>query len=160
MKLVYAFLLCILLQACGGLDPGTLPTASMVVGTVRFVGGVSAWPDTLEEVRVVLFAEPPLAPDSVIAAILSNRAAFSDTLMRFTDSSTYQISISDPPKTYGYVVVAGRVGPNLLKDWIMLDLYSNHPTDWVPAQLSIPEGTQVTVDFDVDFLNPPPQPFE
>jgi hypothetical protein len=149
----------LLLTSCGGLDPGDLPQESSVQGVVSYTGGSSVWPDSVLEVRVVLFDQQPTAPDSVLAAIIGNNAAFTDTLARFVDSSVYSIAIAKPPRTFNYVVVAGRVGPNLLKDWLMLALYADPGTPDVPKALTVLEGAQVSLDFEVDFGNLPSQPY-
>lgn len=160
MKLLITILTTFLVTSCGGLDPGTLPDPANVHGIITFVGGPQAWPDTLLEVRVVLFDRQPLAPDSVLSAILNGRAAYTDTLPRFVDTCSYSIPIPQPPHTFGYVVVAARVGPNLIKDWMMLSLYHDTLNQTEPRVLSVSEGAQARVDFTVDFLNLPPQPFQ
>lgn len=160
MKFVYFFLVVLAIPSCGGLDPGTLPEVTAVHGTIRYEGGSASWPDTVQEVRVVLFDQQPLAPDSVLSAILNARASYSDTLPRFSDSCTYNIVISQPPHTYRYVVVAARVGPNFIKDWIMLSLYHTPDNPLIPETLVVDEGAEVQVDFVVDFSILPPQPFE
>ncbi len=144
---------------CGGLDPADLPPESFVNGVVRYVGGAPAWPDTMLEVRVVLFDSQPPVADSVLGAIVNGNAAFSDTLARFSDSTAYSLNVDGTPRTFRYVVVAGRVGPNLLQDWKMLALYADEANPGTPKPLEVGVGQTVRVDFVVDFANLPPQPF-
>lgn len=160
MVRLFFLILCVFTVSCGGLDPESLPQTATVSGTVVIVGGRTAWPDSVLEMRVVLFDQKPSAPDSVIAAIVGNKAAYTDTLPRFVDSCTYSIAISKPPHTFTYAVVAGRTGPNLLKDWTMLALHTEESTPSVPATVVVMEGAQVVVDFNVDFAHLPEQPFQ
>jgi hypothetical protein len=154
-----AIVIHILLAGCGGLSPEVLPEESLVNGTVTFLGGPQAWPDTIQEVRVVFFENQPLAPDSVLSAILNNRAAYSDTLQRRTSAVSYSIPISTPPRMFAYGVVAARVGDNLLKDWLMLALHTRAGSTSEPATITVNPGDSIAVDFIVDFQNLPPQPF-
>jgi hypothetical protein len=151
--------LIVLCAGCGGLDPGDAPPETVVQGTVAFTGGAAAWPDSIVEVRVVFFNEQPLAPDSVLGAILNLHAAFSDTLELKAESDTYRINITAAPQTYRYVVVAGRTGPDLLKDWLMLALHAKPGMPSVPEEVHVAVGDARVVDFTVDFANLPPQPF-
>lgn len=154
-----AVVLAIALSSCGGLDPDTLPQVAELYGSVHYVNGEQQWQDSIVEVRVVLFDQKPLAPDSVLSAILNGKAAYTDTLPRFVDSCSYSITIAQPPHTYRYIVVAGRTGPNFIKDWKMLSLFHT-PDDPNSAEtLFVEEGAKARVDFVVDFNNLPPQPF-
>jgi len=151
-------LLAVLMFGCGGLDPEDLPPVSTLQGTVTFTEN---WPDSnVNQVLVVAFETKPTAPDSILPAILSGRAVFSDTLTRYSRQAPYRIEIPAPPRTFGYVVVAMQDGPNFLTDWLMLDVYAPSGNPDQPGQITIDVGQQVSVDFTVDFSNLPPQPFE
>lgn len=145
------------LAGCGGLDPTVLPDNAQISGTIFYSG--APWPDSVREVRVVLFQSQPTAPDSVLSAILRNTAVYTDTLRRFVEQESYSLTIPSPPRSFGYVVVAGRTGDNLLKDWHMLAVHTSQADPPVPIPVSVRPGDNVQVNFFIDFANLPPQPF-
>jgi hypothetical protein len=159
--LTTALAVAIVASSCGGLDPAEVPPRSFLKGTVTFVGGQSSWPDTnVYDVRVVAFENQPTVVDSVLAAILAGKAVISDGLPLRVDRTAYAIQITDPPRTFRYVVVALQNGPQLLSDWLMLSVYtpSGDPAD--PGTVDLGKGQELVIDFIVDFNNLPPQPFE
>jgi hypothetical protein len=143
--LTTALAVAIVASSCGGLDPADVPPRSFLKGTVTFVGGQSSWPTVV---------------DSVLAAILAGKAVISDGLPLRVDRTAYAIQITDPPRTFRYVVVALQNGPQLLSDWLMLSVYtpSGDPAD--PGTVDLGKGQELVIDFIVDFNNLPPQPFE
>lgn len=157
MRVVADFVVAVLvvaaLAACGGLDPSDVPPEAKLNGTVTFVGGADAWPDSnVYEVRVAAFEEVPTAPDSVISAILSGRAIATDTLPKYVPQAPYSLIVTAPPRTFKYVVVAMRNGTDFFKDWVMLSVH--------PDTVTVDPGQTVPINFDVDFNNLPPQPFD
>jgi hypothetical protein len=151
----------IVATSCGGLEPtntATLPT--QVYGTIAIEGGATTWPpaDSLIEVRVVMFQDAPTKPDDVFGMVAGGTAIFTDALMpMFSDSLSYLLPINNAPRTFRYVVVAGRVGDNFLTDWIMLAVATEQ--SGVPRVLTINPQNSMEQNFRVNFLNLPPQPF-
>ena len=153
--------LILVLSACGGLDPANVPPPAAMKGTVTFIGGSEAWPDSaVEQVLVVAFEEEPSSPEEVIAAVLGNTAVFSDTITRYIASEAYEMEIPGAPRTFKYVVVGMQNGPSLLTDWLMLDVYSTTGDPSMPSTVQFGVGDTLQIDFNVDFSNLPPQPFE
>lgn len=152
------FTLSLFVVGCGGLDPDDLPPESFLEGTVSFTPN---WPDSnVIQVLVVAFEEQPTSPDSILAAVLSGRAVISDTLPRYATQAPYRIQIPGPPRTFRYVVTAMQNGPNLLTDWLMLDVYAPSGDPLMPGTVNVGVAQSVTIDFSVDFDNLPPQPFQ
>lgn len=156
-------LLCLALvvAGCGGLDPTVEPSFSGIRGSIRFIGGPSAWQtDSIYDLRVVAFEEQPKVPADIIASLIRQRAAFTATMLPVrVDSCSYEIEVLAPPRVFPYVVVAMQVGPNFQQDWLMLDVYAPSGDKTVPGTIRVPSGGVVNVDFSVDFSNLPPQPF-
>jgi hypothetical protein len=149
------------LTSCGGLDPGDLPPETAITGSVVFEGGSAAWPDSnVYEVRVAAFEQIPTAPDSVFNAIISQTAIISDTLPRYSASAGYRILVPAPPRTFRYIVVAMRNGTDFLKDWLMLSVYAPSGDPAQPGTITVNPGSTTPINFNVDFNNLPPQPFE
>lgn len=149
------------LVGCGGLAPSDVPPEAKLTGSVTFVGGAESWPDSnVYEVRVAAFEEVPTAPDSVISAILSGRAIATDTLPKYVTQAPYNLIVPAPPRTFKYVVVAMRNGTDFFKDWVMLSVYSTVGDPSQPSTVTVNAGQTVPINFNVDFDNLPPQPFE
>jgi hypothetical protein len=89
---------------------GLSPLAPDSNGTTGIRGKIvfsGAWPDSTREVRVAVLKDYPVAmhdPDSLLAFVLVNLTAFSDTLPRFSRECDYQINL--PTGTYAWVLVA------------------------------------------------------
>jgi len=147
--------------SCGGLDPTAIPPFTGITGTVSVVGGEEAWPkDSVFEMRAAAFINKPLKPEDVIQDVLQQKANISDTLPRFRGSVAYSITVNGAPKTFTYVVVALRVGPDFFKDWRMISVHSISNDPLQPSPVTVQDQQTVTVPFVVDFSNLPPQPFE
>lgn len=147
-----------LLPSCGGLDPNDLPPVSTISGTVTFTG---TWPDSnVNQVLVVALESKPTSPDSILPAVLSGRAIFSEALPTYTAATPYSFEVPAPPRTFQYVVVAMQNGPNILTDWLMLSVYAPSGDPNLPGTVTISRGESVTINFAVDFANLPPQPFD
>jgi hypothetical protein len=75
-----------------------------IKGKIVFSGN---WPDSTKEVRVAVLKNYPdhlTNSDSLMAFVLVNLVAFSDTLPRFVNACDYQFAL--PVGTYGWVLVA------------------------------------------------------
>ena len=153
--------LALVLGACGGLDPEAVRPFSGVRGTIRYVGGASAWPtDTIYDLRVVAFEKKPTEPNQVLLALAAQTASYTPVMLpTHVDSTTYVVEVIGTPRTFEYVVVAMQSGPDFLKDWLMLDVYAPSGDPNQPGRIVVPSGGTVPIDFKVDFANLPPQPF-
>lgn len=156
-----ATLISLLLSSCGGIDPDAVRPFSGLRGTIRYVGGGAAWPtDTIYDLRIVAFEKKPVVPEDIFAAVAEQRATFSPVMLPIgQDSTPYVLEVLATPRTFEYVVVALQDGPNILTDWLMLDVYSSTGDPSAPSRILVPSGGTVNVDFRVDFTNLPPQPF-
>jgi hypothetical protein len=161
-------ILCLLLTACdGGLAPP--PTIEPGFGgTVSFTPG--SWPPSDSLVSLWIFASQiyPLDSAKVFSGLFASPntiflyPSFSVSLPFNIDSLSYSFPLH--PGTYKYVGVIQQVDPNFISRGIrafrVVGFYKS------PANLSQP-GSVVVDDFaqakginiDVDFQNPPPQPF-
>ena len=87
---------------------GLSPTAeqrdtSGIRGTITFTG---TWPDSTKEVRVAVLRQYPQGmndPDSLLGFVISNLAAFGDTVPRFVDHYDYNLPLE--PGIYAWVLV-------------------------------------------------------
>jgi hypothetical protein len=150
-----------LLSGCGGLDPTSIPPFTGITGTVNVEGGEAAWPqDSAYEMRAAAFLTKPLKPEDVISAVLQQKASISDSLPRFKGSVPYSIAVTGAPKTFLYVVVALRTGPDFFKDWKMIAVHSVVNDPLQPSPVTVAPEQTVVIPFVVDFSNLPPQPFE
>lgn len=159
----------VVLGSCGGLDPTKEIVAPptqlpLVEGTIRFAGGKSQWPskDSALEIRVVFFQKYP--PDSnLVLAISTGEAFFTDTIQRFSDSSSFRLrrdEVNKPlPLEFPYVVVALRFGGNFFTDWRAIGVYSVENDQSQPLKIVVDTLKTVKLQIPVDFTNPPPQPF-
>lgn len=156
-----SFALAMLLTACGGLDPTVVPSFTGISGTITYVGGASAWPtpDSVFEVRVVAFDVRPTDPSQILGALLAGKAAVSDTLPRQVAQTAFSITVNDAPRTFEYVVVALRYGPDFQLNWRMLDVYTLSGDATQPSPITVNANDDKRVNFRVDFNNLPPQPF-
>ncbi len=162
----HAGFLFLLATVCGcdrGLEPtgpsaGTGPSA--FTGVIRY----AHWPprDSLVDLRLIAFRSYP--PGDIVTEVSSGNAIvyppLGDTALVpfYVDSLRY--IVTGPPATYAYVVVAQQYGPNILSDWRAVGMYTHDPANAVPAAVTVPSGDTVrNVDINVDFSNPPPQPF-
>lgn len=154
-------LLVVLLPACGGLDPTVVPTFTGITGSIVYEGGTAAWPapDSVIELRVVAFDKRPIDASEILGAVLAGKAVFSDTLPRFVDRTTFSIEVKNAPRTFEYVVVALRYGPDFTSNWRMLDVYSVTGDATQPSSVTLNVLDNKHIDFHVDFANLPPQPF-
>lgn len=154
-------LIALCFAACGGLDPGELPPDAAIAGSITYIGGTSSWPDTnVIQVRILAFETQPTTEDEVIGAITSGKVSISDTLRRWVADDTFTFKISTPPREFKYVVVAMQNGPNFLKDWLMIGVYSISNDPLQPSTVAVDVAETEHINFTVDFDNLPPQPIQ
>lgn len=157
--LICSLVVVVLSAGCSGLDPGDLPPDSYLEGTITYKGGVDAWPDTtVYQVLVIAFKNKPLTRAEIFESFQKSEVVISESLPDSVESTEYRFRIPTPPRTFNYVVVAMRDGPNFLEDWKMLSVYSENGDPSSPRQVVVDVGSVVTIDFLVDFDNLPPQP--
>lgn len=159
IMLTCLFEIMVFAAGCTGLDPGDLPPDSYLEGTITYSGGVDAWPDTtIYQVLVIAFENQPLTRDEIFESFQKSEVVISESLPDSVESTEYRFRIPSPPRTFNYVVVAMRDGPNLLEDWKMLSVYSKTGDPVAPSQVVVDVDSDVSIDFLVDFDNLPPQP--
>jgi hypothetical protein len=154
--LCVAAALLLLIMACSdhGLEPAP---EGFIAGSITYLGGVAAWPDTTEWVRVAAFTKVPRS----LFEIVQNPPTFSDTLPRFVDAYDYQFRV--PAGRYEWVVLAWK--PKLKNpldvdlsgtDTLGIYLDPNDSTKYgvVPV---LPEQITAGIDIVADFsrLTPP-----
>ncbi|MCX7929744.1 MAG: hypothetical protein N2663_03370 [Chlorobi bacterium] len=147
----------------GGLDPTALPPDAQISGSLIVRGGPASYPprDSLFDLRVVAFRTIP-RDSSIIAAVLGGQAYF--TAMSVLDSSRYTITIpftgiTPDPLRLEYIAVAQQYGPNVFSDWRVVGVYAADSL-WTPKAVVLTRGERrIDIDIEIDFRNPPPQPF-
>jgi hypothetical protein len=166
---ILSIFLGVIITSCGGLDPTKEPIIPatqkpLVEGTIHFAGGKTAWPpkDSALEIRVVFFQKYP--PDTnLVLAISTGEAFFTDTIQRFSDSSSFRLRRDEVnkalPLEFPYVVVALRFGGNFFTDWRAVGVYSVENDQSQPLKITVDTINTVKLQIPVDFTNPPPQPF-
>lgn len=141
------------------LIPTYVPT-----GTISGLITYHNWPprDSLVDLRIVAFTEFP--PTNVIRAVLNGTAIvhppIGDTALvpLYVDSLRYGFRIR--AGHYPYVVVAQQFGHDVMKDWRVVGQYDLDSNLVIPEAIDVPEnGLLSNINFNVDFKNPPPQPF-
>lgn len=152
-------MLLVLTAGCSGLDPGDLPPESFIGGAITYKGGADAWPDTtIYQVLVIAFENQPVTRDDILEGFQKNEVVISGLLPDSVEYTEYRFRVPSPPRTFNYVVVAMRDGPNFLEDWTMLSVYSETGNPSSPSPVAVAAGAEVTINFTVDFDNLPPQP--
>jgi len=89
-----------------GLSP-LEPNSGAITGIQGRIVFSGHWPDSTKEVRVAVLSNYPIGmthPDSLMAFVLANLVAFSDTLPRFVAECNYRLSL--PVGSYAWVLVA------------------------------------------------------
>lgn len=154
-------MIAVIVCGCGGIDPDVVRPFSGFQGMIRYVGGAASWPkDTIYDLRVVAFERKPEAPSDVLKAVIQQTAAFSPVMLQINqDSTEYVLEVKATPRTFEYIVVALRDGPDVQADWIMLDVYAPSGDPTRPGRVVVPSAGTINLDFRVDFNNLPPQPF-
>ena len=149
-------------------DQGLAPSTQMVSGLPTGFSGLITFrnwqsADSLYDLRLVAFSVFP--PGDIVNEVLQGKALVypplqsSETLTdRGTDSLMYLVNAT--AKTYPYVVVAQRYGPDLYNDWRPVGQYDLDTNLTVPSPVVV-VNSHITPDIDitVDFANPPPPPF-
>jgi hypothetical protein len=137
---------------------GLSPTTSSgqqagIRGRITFVG---SWPDSTKEVRIAVLKQYPKGmndPDSILAFVLGNLAAFSDTIPR--NSRTYDYTLNLEPDLYAWVLVAWFPDITVYLFGVKeLGAYYSDPQDTeypTPVQV-IPGAMTDGIDIEADFV--------
>ena len=169
-----------------GCDKGLAPLAVTPIdpnaptgfgGTIRFL----RWPraDSIDiailELRLAAFKDPPIDTTGLFIEFIrgnviihppigSTNYGTHDSTGRLRDSIKYAIyfttGLDSLPKTYSYIAMAWRYGPNSFADWRPAGLYTTHPNTFIPGAITIRKNVFIqNVDINCDFRNPPPKPW-
>jgi hypothetical protein len=168
MRAIALIILCLLFAACdGGLAPPP-PVELGFSGTVHFTPG--SWPtDSL--ISLWIFASKVYPLDS--AKVYSGLFTTPNTIFLYpsvtqslplseVDSLSYSFPLSSG--TYKYIGVIQQVSPDLINRGIrifrVVGFYKDSTNSSQPGIVIVNDNYQVKgVNIDVDFRNPPPQPF-
>ncbi len=154
-------------QCDKGLSPIEKPPPPTVEDSITGISGTiyfTNWPppDSLFELRIVVFKKFP--PENLIVEILTGEAfiyptALEDTvsLPFYVDSLQYAFELE--PRTYEYLVVAQRYGPNRALDWRAVGQYDTDE-DSLPSPFTVIDSVLLkNINVYVDFKHLPIQPF-
>ena len=156
----YFFLLIILLSiSCQeGLEVPEYIPPSKLSGTITYKGGVDSWPDSVSAIRVACFKSAN--PENFLEEILSENVFFSNpTLPIYVDFTQWELEITEVHVELKYIVVAMQIGNDLFNQKVIA-VYSISSEN-TPLTLFIEKGESFNnINFEVDFDNLPPQPFD
>lgn len=143
-----------LLSCDGGLKPPEEKGKSFLEVTINYIGGVSEWPDKDSVVAVRLVAFKTYPSGDIIAEI----EAFSDTLPRFVESWFVRLEIASPPVELKYIALAMQYD-SMFTSQKAIGVYTTTGDQTKPTAISVKLGKSYPIEINVDFNNPPPQPF-
>lgn len=169
MKYLILIILCLLITSCdGGLAPPT-PMELGFSGTVYFAPG--SWPSADSLINLWIFASKiyPLDSAKVYSGLFSNSPtiflypSISGSLQPFNvDSIAYSFPLLTG--TYKYIGVIQQTSFDFTDQGIralrVVGFYKNSTDSSKPGIVEVNNNYQVKgINIDVDFRNPPPQPF-
>jgi hypothetical protein len=168
MKLITLIILCFLLVSCdGGLAPPP-PVELGFSGTVYFTSG--SWPRADSLVSLLIFASKiyPLDSATVYTGLFSYPPAIfvypsmTSSLPFNVDSIPYSFPLSSG--TYKYIGVIQQTSGDLINLGIrvfrVVGFYKDPTNLSQPGSVIVNDNSQVKeINLQVDFRNPPPQPF-
>jgi hypothetical protein len=170
MKYVVLIILCLLLAAC---DSGLAPSPPITIeygfsGTVYFTPG--SWPASDSLVSLLIFASQvyPLDSAKVYSGLFASPAtifaypSLGGSLPFYVDSLSYSFPLQSG--TYKYIGVIQQTNSDLLSRGIkvfrVVGFYKNPINLSQPGIVDVNDTVQVKgINIDVDFRNPPLQPF-
>jgi hypothetical protein len=168
MRFLVLIILCLLLTACdGGLAPPP-PIELGFSGTVYFTPG--SWPtDSLFNLWIFASQIYPLDSAKVVSGLFQTPNTiflYPSISQSLPLDSVNSISYSFPLRsgTYKYVGVIQQVSPDLMNLGIrvfrVVGFYKDPTNLSQPGIVEVNESARVKgINIDVDFRNPPPQPF-
>jgi hypothetical protein len=168
MKHLVLIILCLLLAAC---DAGLAPPPPIELGfsgTVYFTPG--SWPtDSLINLWIFASQIYPLDSAKVYSGLFTNPSTiflYPSINQSLPLSEVASIPYSFPLRsgTYKYVGVIQQVSPDLINRGIrvfrVVGFYKDPTNLSQPGTVEVNESTRMKeINIDVDFRNPPPQPF-
>ena len=169
MRILILVILCVFIAACdGGLAPPP-PSELGFSGTVYFTPG--SWPPTDSLVSIMIFASTiyPLDSATTVSGLFSDPPlifvypSMSESLRPFfADSISYLFPLRSG--TYKYIGVVQQISSDLLHSSIrvfrVVGFYKNATQPSQPGSVIVNDTSQVhEINIQVDFRNPPPQPF-
>jgi hypothetical protein len=167
MRFLIFIILCLLLAACdGGLAPSP-PAELGFSGTVYFAPG--SWPaDSLVSLWIFASQVYPLDSAKVYAGLFDSPTtiflypSLTSSLPFYIDSLQYSFSLRSG--TYKYIGVIQQNNPDLagqgIKVFRVVGFYKDPVNPLLPGVVEVNDSLQVKgINIDVDFKNPPPQPF-
>jgi hypothetical protein len=168
MKHFVLIILCLLLAACdGGLAPPP-PLELGFSGTVYFTPG--SWPPTDSLFSLKIFASQvyPLDSAKVVSGLFQTPntiflyPSLSGSLPFFIDSLSYSFPLRSG--TYKYIGVIQQTNSDLASHGIrvfrVVGFYKDPTNLSQPGTVEVNESARMKeINIDVDFRNPPPQPF-
>lgn len=173
----YAVLLLIgALLLVSGCDKGLAP----ITEDTGFSGVITFknWPppDSVQELRLVAFEEYPSDSSGIISALLGGKAAIyphvttgvalSLQILGNKSADTVHYTFTKEgtilqERTYRYVVVGWRYGPNYFADWAPAGVYTEGPGPFDPAPVVVRDRRmRKDVNITADFHNMPPKPWK
>jgi hypothetical protein len=165
MRFLVLMILCLLLTACdGGLAPPP-PIELGFSGTVYFTPG--SWPtDSLINLWIFASQIYPLDSAKVYSGLFASPAtifaypSLTSSLPFKVDSFQYSFPLH--PGTYKYIGVIQQTNSVLtsIRVFRVVGFYKDPTNLSQPGTVEVNESAQVKgINIDVDFRNPPPQPF-
>lgn len=157
-----SILMLILFYSCNqGLEPIKEEDKLEIRGLITFVNGKDNFPpiDSLKDLRVAFFQEYPDSANILNDFISGNLIFTDDTLNYNVDTASYSKILETPPVSFKYICVVQNYGG--LLDWKVVGLYTDDTVNYTPKTLFIDKknGELNKVNINVNFKNPPPQPF-
>lgn len=167
MKLLLLLIICIFIIDCdGGLAPPP-PVQLGFSGTVHFAPGY--WPPSDSLYSLWIFASQiyPLDSTKVFAGLFGTPITiflYPSVNQSLSLVASDSISYTFPLKagTYKYVGVIQQVNPSLfnIRAFRVVGFYRDSVDASQPGVVEVNDSYQIRgIDIDVDFRNPPPQPF-
>ena len=169
MRILFPAILCLLITACdGGLAPPP-PMELGFSGTIYFSPGTWPPPDSLLGLWVFASKVYPLDSAKVMAGLFQNPQTIflypglnqSLSLVQ-VDSLFYSFPLRSG--SYKYVGIIQQVNPNFSTQGIrvfrVVGFYKDSVQIFQPGSVEVNDIEQTRgINIDVDFYNPPPQPF-
>jgi hypothetical protein len=168
MRFLLLIILCLCIASCdGGLAPPP-PVELGFSGTVHVAPG--SWPPADSLAGLLIFASKiyPLDSATVYQGLFSNPPTifvypdFSKSLPFFIDSISYSFPLSSG--TYKYIGVIQQTSSDLfnlgIRIFRVVGFYKDTTNHTLPGTVIVNDNSQVQgINIQVDFRNPPPQPF-
>ena len=165
MRLLFLILLAVVSIGCNtGLEPPSPDPG--IGGVVRFAPG--SWPvqDSLQGLWVFASRQYPLDSARVVEGVLVEPRfiylypSLSESLPMYVDMVQFNFALE--PGVYPYIGVIQQLRTELLvSNFRVVSVLAVPGTDTLPRSIVVHDGEFISgLDLNVDFHNPPPQPFQ